>query len=57
MLPNENVDFDREMEDFERRLILHAYEHCGRVKAKAAQMLGIDRNRFRYKLEKYGIKD
>jgi transcriptional regulator with PAS, ATPase and Fis domain len=56
-LPNEDVDFDREMENFERRLILHAFEKSGRVKAKAAKMLGIDRNRFRYKLEHFGIKD
>jgi len=56
-LPNEDVDFDREMENFERRLILHAFEKSERVKAKAAKMLGIDRNRFRYKLEHFGIKD
>ena len=56
-LPNEDVDFDREMENFERRLILHAFEKSGRVKAKAAKMLGIDRNRFRYKLEHFGIRD
>jgi len=56
-LPDDDVDFDREMESFEKRLILHAYEKSGRVKAKAAKMLGIDRNRLRYKLEKYGIED
>ncbi|MCZ7583119.1 MAG: sigma-54 dependent transcriptional regulator [Deltaproteobacteria bacterium] len=56
-LPDTEVDFDKEMENFEKRLILHAYDKCGRVKAQAAKMLGIDRNRFRYKLEKYGIKD
>jgi DNA-binding protein Fis len=38
-------------------LIIEAYEKSGQVKAKAAKMLGIDRNRFRYKLEKFGIKD
>lgn len=56
-LPEEDVDFDREMEGFERRLILNAYERSGKVKAKAAKMLGIDRNRFRYKLEKHGIEE
>ncbi len=56
-LPDDDVDFDGEMENFERRLILHAYERSGRVKAKAARMLGIDRNRFRNKLEKFGITD
>ena len=56
-LPDIDMDFDREVERFEKRLILNAYEKSGKVKAKAAKMLGIDRNRFRYKLEKYGIKE
>jgi len=56
-LPEQDVNFDGEMENFERRLILHAYERSGRIKAKAARMLGIDRNRFRNKLEKFGITD
>ena len=56
-LPETDMDFDKEMERFEKRLILKAYEQSGQVKAKAAKMLGIDRNRFRYKLEKYGIKE
>ena len=52
-----DVDFDEEMENFERRLILHVYESCDRVKAQTAKKLGIDRNRLRYKLKKYGIDD
>jgi len=56
-LPEEDVNFDEEMENFERRLILHAYEKSNRVKARTAKMLGIDRNRLRYKLKKYGIDD
>ena len=56
-LPEEDVDFDEEMERFERHLILHAYEKSDRVKARTAKMLGIDRNRLRYKLKKYGIDD
>ncbi len=56
-LPEEDVDFDEEMEKFERRLILHAYEKSAKIKARTAKMLGIDRNRLRYKLKKYGIDD
>ena len=56
-LPEGEVDFDAEMSRFERRLILHAYERAGGVKAQAARLLGIDRNRLRYKLEKLGIGD
>ena len=57
VLPQDDVDFDEELERFERRLILHTYERCDRVKAQAARALGIDRNRLRYKLRKYGIDD
>ena len=56
-MPDGEVDFDREMDDYERRLILHAFEKSDRVKARTAKMLGIDRNRLRYKLKKYGIDD
>ena len=56
-LPEADVCFDQEMENFERRLILHAYEKCHRVKAQTARMLGIDRNRLRYKLKKFGVDE
>ncbi|MEW6750121.1 MAG: sigma-54 dependent transcriptional regulator [Candidatus Latescibacterota bacterium] len=56
-LPEGEIDFDAELEAFERRLILHAYERTGHVKARTAKLLGIDRNRLRYKLEKFGIGD
>ena len=56
-LPAGDIDFDEEMENFERRLILHVYENSNRVKAQTAKKLGIDRNRLRYKLKKYGIDD
>ena len=57
IIPPEGVDFDVALADFERKLVLQAYEQSGRVKAKAARLLGIDRNRLRYKLEKLGIED
>ena len=56
-LSESDVNFDEEMENFERRPILHVYESCDRVKAQTAKKLGIDRNRLRYKLKKYGIDD
>ena len=55
-LPADGVDFDAALADFERRLLLQAYEQAGGVKAQAARLLGIDRNRLRYKLEKLGIE-
>jgi DNA-binding NtrC family response regulator len=56
-LPEAEVNFDEEMERFERRLIMHAYERSGRIKAQTAKALSIDRNRLRYKLKKFGIDD
>ncbi|MDP8223642.1 MAG: sigma-54 dependent transcriptional regulator [Candidatus Lernaella stagnicola] len=51
------VDFDSEVEKFERDLIAGALVESDHVKTRAAALLGIDRNRLRYKMEKYGIAD
>ena len=51
------IDFDAEVEKFERELISGALVESASVKARAATLLGIDRNRLRYKMEKYGIED
>ena len=56
-LPAGDVNFDEELEKFERQLILHAYHQADKIKARTAKMLGIDRNRLRYKLKKFGIED
>ena len=56
-IPQGDVRFDEELEKFERQLILSTYERCDRVKARTAKALGIDRNRLRYKLKKFGIDD
>ncbi|RME03781.1 MAG: sigma-54-dependent Fis family transcriptional regulator, partial [Deltaproteobacteria bacterium] len=55
--PKGGIDFDREVEAFERALIAEAMRACDNVKARAAKYLGIDRNRLRYKLRQYGIED
>ncbi|RME51026.1 MAG: sigma-54-dependent Fis family transcriptional regulator [Deltaproteobacteria bacterium] len=55
--PEGGIDFDREVEAFERALITQAMKACDNVKARAAKYLGIDRNRLRYKLRQYGIED
>jgi DNA-binding NtrC family response regulator len=51
------VNFDAEIEKYEHDLILGALVESDYVKARAATLLGIDRNRLRYKMEKYGIED
>jgi len=51
------VNFDAEVEKYEHDLILGALVESDYVKARAATLLGIDRNRLRYKMEKYRIED
>lgn len=48
---------EQEMERIERIMIESAYKKAKGVKARAADLLGIERNRLRYKLTKYGIGD
>jgi two-component system response regulator HydG len=46
---------EEELERIERLMIESAYRKANGVKARAADLLGIERNRLRYKLQKYGI--
>ena len=48
---------EEELERIERMLIESAYRKANGVKARAADILGIERNRLRYKLHKYDIGD
>ena len=48
---------EEELGRIEKMLIESAYRKAGGVKARAADLLGIERNRLRYKLQKYGIGD
>ncbi|MFQ5481301.1 MAG: sigma-54 interaction domain-containing protein [Nitrospinaceae bacterium] len=41
---------NQRLRDIEQRLILDAWEQCGRNKTRAARMLGLTRSTFRYKL-------
>jgi DNA-binding NtrC family response regulator len=44
------------LDKMEKEHILKAYDACGRVKARTAQVLGIGLNTLRRKLESYGIE-
>ncbi len=50
--PDEGVDLERLVEDFEHGLIAKALEKAGGVKTKAAELLGLSFRQFRYKLSK-----
>lgn len=51
--PEEGVDLDALVEDFERKLIGRALDEAGGVKTRAAELLGLTFRQFRYKLSKY----
>jgi DNA-binding NtrC family response regulator len=51
-LPPEGVN----LEDVERQLLTQALERAGGNQTQAAQLLGINRDQVRYRLEKFGLK-
>ncbi len=52
VLPDEGISLD----DFERDLILQALERSGRNKTKAAKLLRVSYDSFRYQLKKFGLE-
>ena len=51
-LPPEGVN----LEDVERQLLIQALERAGGNQTQAAQLLGINRDQVRYRMEKFGLK-
>jgi DNA-binding NtrC family response regulator len=51
-LPPEGVDLDQ----VERQLVTQALERSGGNQTRAAQLLGINRDQVRYRIEKFGLK-
>jgi DNA-binding NtrC family response regulator len=54
-LPAAGIKLDKEMEAFERRWVQEAIEQAKHVKADAAKLLGVDRNRLNYLCRKYDL--
>ena len=50
-LPDEGIN----LEDIEKELILKAYEKCEQNQSRTARYLGITRNTFLYRMDKFGI--
>jgi transcriptional regulator with PAS, ATPase and Fis domain len=44
------------LEDVERQLVTQALERAGGNQSQAAQLLGINRDQVRYRVEKFGLK-
>ncbi len=54
-LPPSGIQLDKEMETYERRWVETALEQTKHVKAEAAQLLGVDKNRINYLCRKYRL--
>ena len=54
-LPATGIKLDREIEAYESRWVKEALEQAQNVKAEAARLLGVDRNRLNYLCRKYGL--
>lgn len=54
-LPPGGINLDKELEAFERRWLQEALEQTKQVKAEAARLLGVDRNRLNYLCRKYNL--
>jgi two-component system response regulator PilR (NtrC family) len=56
-IPDEGVQLEDLLADYERGLLLEALDQSEGVKKRAAQRLGISFRSFRYRLEKLGLED
>jgi two-component system, NtrC family, response regulator AtoC len=54
-LPASGIDLDKEIETFEKRWLQEAMQQAKQVKAEAARLLGVDRNRLNYLCRKFGL--
>lgn len=56
-IPDNGIDLEGIIEEVERDMLVKALEKANWIKTKAAKLLHLDFRSFRYRLEKYGIKD
>jgi two-component system response regulator AtoC len=56
-LPREGIAMEQLVHEFEAVLVRKAYEAADGNQTRAARLLGLNRDKFRYRLKQYGIKD
>ncbi|HLV93966.1 MAG TPA: sigma-54 dependent transcriptional regulator [Candidatus Acidoferrales bacterium] len=54
-LPSSGINLDKELEGFEKRWLQEALQQSKQVKAEAARLLGVDRNRLNYLCRKHNL--
>jgi two-component system, NtrC family, response regulator AtoC len=56
-LPGMGVNLEQLVKDFEEALVRKAFDASGGNQSRAARLLGLNRDKFRYRLKQYGIKE
>jgi DNA-binding NtrC family response regulator len=56
-LPAAGVDLEGLVNEFEELLVRKAFNTAGGNQTEAARLLGLNRDKFRYRLKQYGIKE
>ncbi|MCB1182036.1 sigma-54-dependent Fis family transcriptional regulator [bacterium] len=56
-LPRAGVDLEGLVRDFEAALVRKAYDAADGNQSRAARLLGLNRDKFRYRLKQYGLKE
>ncbi len=56
-MPTEGMNLEAYLDDIEKRFLLQALEKSGRIKKKAAELLGMTFRSFRYRLAKFGLDE
>lgn len=56
-LPRDGIKLEDMVHEFEEALVRKAYETADGNQTRAARLLGLNRDKFRYRMKLYGIKD
>jgi DNA-binding NtrC family response regulator len=56
-LPSDGIEFEKLVEEIERQLILKAYHLSEENQSKTAEALNMKRDKLRYRMKQFGMKD
>lgn len=56
-IPEEGLDLEALVQEFECTLVKKAFQATGGNQSKSARLLGLNRDKFRYRMKQYGIRE
>jgi two-component system, NtrC family, response regulator AtoC len=56
-IPETGLDLEALVQEFESTLVKKAFLATGGNQSKSARLLGLNRDKFRYRLKQYGIRE